>query len=305
MPTHIKSAHSTTAVATSGRGRSTDQGRSLADLYNSRHAQESASRLARQSTSIPLADLYNQRYEAEQRKGQQQKQAPGSLAALYNRRYESERQASTSTSAPFGTSAIAGPSTRRTRIETNRATEVVDSSDESTPEPLPFAASPSVGSVDEGEDDWRSGPAYSDRDRSRTPSDSLLDLSSSHRPQVVYVDRSALPRRGALGASATRLSIDSDEESDLLGTPDPEDPSLAAIGRSGGNAETDPDRGTSTPPVPPLHRGSPRFQQRMPSSTEASEPMSSSPRSTSASQPKALEQRRASAKAVTTMSPLG
>lgn len=285
-------------------GTTTNAAQSLADLYNTRHAQESnASSLtsSRNASSSSLADLYNKRHDAEERKN---KTSSSSLADLYNQRYESEhkdqddsvdevlpRRHQTVKSRPKGHAAnhpSASLSAPRTIF---RALSIDDSDDEGTPEPKSLLPSESDELEDLEDDDqdendmnFHSTPvSTSGCDRSQTRSESEVNFQESAEP--VYVPRSSFPRRGALRSSATRLTMDSDDEMEpempqasgssnlALARPHPS-PSKLVVQSSEG-ASMDPQSGISTPPIPPHHRKGESVPQHLLASTQEEESLNS------------------------------
>ncbi|CCF54198.1 hypothetical protein NDA10_007827 [Ustilago hordei] len=227
--------HPPAAHASSSRDHST-VGQSLADLYNARHAEERGGpSTSKAITSNSLADLYNKRHEDECRKKQT---SSSSFVDLYNQVYEHEQQyedkilVQESSFSGTGHLAIAGPSRSSTAgVSKNLAPPqalFINDSDEDTPEPPSLLPSePDNGDEEDKNDDdeiaFRSPPMTDSRDGSRSRSESMLPVG----PQVVYVARTSVPRRGALGDSATRLTMDSDDGSDAPGTPEPELPTAS------------------------------------------------------------------------------
>ncbi|SPO21042.1 uncharacterized protein UTRI_00519 [Ustilago trichophora] len=292
------------------RTSNTSVGQSLADLYNSRHAQESAGPSSKRGgSSSSLADLYNKRHDNERRReqtssssladvynkrhdeeGRKEKLTSStSLADLYNRRYDDELQLSgedddvqeiiptVQHQVRTGTSAI---------VQAKRSQRAVslEISDDETPEPQSTHAS-DLDELEEEEDNFDVDSTPLRDDQHQNPSRSLSIASLSDRPEVVYVHRQSIPRRGALGASATRLTRESDDEADLQATPEPELPS--------GSANSDPalarphasssklmihstsdslgsKSGTSTPPIAPHHRKGTSAPQALLGSTQGS-----------------------------------
>ncbi|SPO20122.1 uncharacterized protein UTRI_00519_B [Ustilago trichophora] len=311
----------TSAHASSSRvvHRTTGVGQSLADLYNSRHAQESAGPSSRNSgSSSSLADLYNQRHDNETRKeqassssladlynkrhdeeGRKEKQPSStSLADLYNRRYEDELQFNEEDDdvqevAPRVQHRVrTGPSAT---VQTKRPQRPasLEISDDETPEPQSLLPS-DIDELEEeqGEEqddvDVDSTPLRDSQDQSQARSVSVAALSD--RPEVVYVHRQSIPRRGALGASATRLTRESDDEADLQATPEPELPSgsassLSALARPHASPSKliihstsdslGSESGTSTPPIAPHHRKAKGVSQALLGSTQEEESMNS------------------------------
>lgn len=201
----------------------------LADLYNSRHASESAgpssSRHVPSTSSSSLADLYNKAHSAEARK---EKTSSTSLADLYNKRYESEQGESSVDSvveAHPRSHRVVQPKSRdresgghAVRDFFPRAVSIDESSEGGTPEPASLIASES-DELEEDDDDadeiaFNSTSIGSSRAPSRTRSVSVAGTRETPA-EVVYVPRSNVRRRGASGSSASRLTMDSDDEMDI------------------------------------------------------------------------------------------
>lgn len=309
------------AAPTAGpsRNRPANTGQSLADLYNSRYAQEhagSSTSTARNVTSTSLADIYNKRHNEENRK---EKTSSNSLADLYNKVYEDEQQGrddspveirrpQAATTSKIGPLAIAGPSTSSAaRLASyNRQSQPlsIDDSDEETPEPpslLPSEPDELEEKGDDVEDDdveLQSTARSQDGGRSRTRSGSISEHAGGS--QVVYVPRSSIPRRGALGVSAPRLHMDSDDEdSDVPGTPEPELPNASGassnaplarphpspsklVVHSSSSRTSDLDSEQSMPPIGPHDRKG-KAVQRLLESTQEEDSLNSLLRSDSAS----------------------
>ncbi|SJX60496.1 uncharacterized protein SRS1_10119 [Sporisorium reilianum f. sp. reilianum] len=305
MTLHSAREHAGPSRARASRvGTTTNAAQSLADLYNTRHAQEStassSSSSSRNASSTSLANLYNKRHDAEERKDGM---SSTSLADLYNQRYESEHQdkddsveemrsrhhqvahSRSKAHAPKGASSTL--SAPRTIF---RALSIDDSDDEGTPEPkslLPSESDELDGDDhdDEEEDDinLHSTPIPSgNRDRSQTRSESVANFHDS--AELVYVPRSSIPRRGALGSSATRLTMDSDDDLELempqasgssnivLARPHASPSKLVVHSES---ASMDPQSGLSTPPIAPHHRKGKSVPQHLLVSTQEEESLTS------------------------------
>ena len=291
--------------ASHSRAGNTSTAQPLSDLYNARHTQEanacSSSSSSRHASSSSLVELYNKRHHAEVRKATT---SSSSLADLYNQRYESEHQAEddsveevlpahhrTVDSRPRAIARPAAPSARAAPKTMPRAISVDETSDEGKPEPVSLIQSESDQLEDRDNDDLHSMPAPTPhgRDASATRSDSNADLQES--AELVYVRRSSIPRRGALRSSATRLTMDSDDEIDFAGAPEPELPRASAssfalarphaspsklVVPSSGNASLDPESSClSTPPIPPHHRKGQNVPPHLLVSTQEEESLNS------------------------------
>ncbi len=69
MTSYPTNAHAgSSSAAGPSRHRTVNAGQSLADLYNTRHAQESSGPSTAAASSSSLTDLYNQAYKKEKRK---------------------------------------------------------------------------------------------------------------------------------------------------------------------------------------------------------------------------------------------
>ncbi|GAC95426.1 hypothetical protein PHSY_003002 [Pseudozyma hubeiensis SY62] len=255
----------------------------LADLYNSRHASESAapssSRHVSSASSSSLADLYNKAHNAEARKA---KASSTSLSDLYNKRYESEQGESSVDSvveAHPRSHRVVQPKSRDRESERSavresfpRAVSIDESSEGGTPEPASLITSES----DELEEDddvadeiaFHSTSIGSSRGPSRTRSVSVAGRRETPA-EVVYVPRSNVTRRGALGSSASRVAMDSDDdmdiakvhETDLLSASGGSSQSLARPHASPSRlvvrsteSSLGPRSGLSTPPIGPKDR---------------------------------------------------
>ncbi len=124
----------------------------------------------------------------------------------------------------------------------------------------------------------------SSRSRSGTPEE------QPGGSQLVYVSRSPLPRRGALGASALRLSTDSEDDEDMPGTPTFESSAATAnlarphpspsklvvhSSTSSGPASNLNDEEESDPILAPSHRKGAGVPQHLLGSTQDEDSMNS------------------------------
>ncbi|KAJ9476708.1 hypothetical protein PHBOTO_000389 [Pseudozyma hubeiensis] len=269
--------------ASASRASATSAKQTLADLYNFRHASESAgpssSRHVSSASSSSLADLYNKAHNAEVRK---EKTSSTSLADLYNKRYESEQGKSSVDSvveAHLRSHRVVQPKSRdgesggrAVRESFPRAVSIDESSEGGTPEPASLITSES-DELEEDDDDrdeiaFNSTSIGSSRGPSRTRSVSVAGTRGTPA-EVVYVPRSNVTRRGALGSSASRLTMDSDDEMDIAEVHEADLPSA-----SGGSSQSlarphaspsklvvrstesslGPQSGLSTPPIGPNDR---------------------------------------------------
>ncbi|TKY90679.1 hypothetical protein EX895_000677 [Sporisorium graminicola] len=302
MTLHSAREHAGPSRTHASRVGATDAAQSLADLYNSRHAQESAassSSSSRHASPSSLVNLYNRRHHAEVRKN---KVSSTSLADLYNHRYENEHQDQNYSveqvlprrrqviSSRAKSHTMTGASTALSAPKTILSALSIDDTDD-VGELKSLLPNGSDGlqedDHDEEEDevDFHSTPTHSGRSRSQTRSQSGIDFQES--AELVYVARSSIPRRGALGSSATRLTMDSDDEMESVMPPAsgssnvvlarPHPSSSQFVVQSSGSGLMDPISGLSTPLIPPHHRKGLSVPQHLLESTQEEEASTSTP----------------------------